>query len=166
MQLSSLLEILANARQIATHAKSMGIVVHSTPGRPVIDHIGAALADCILQAGLNYSTVVRPRVDRIKTGYPLAASLSGVKAIIDSGQITDFLCWRHPAKLSRFVRLVALLCKDDVEKVSDLRDWLMRTCARDRMMSLHGVGPKTYDYLCCLVGIDRVAVDRHVIPNL
>jgi endonuclease III len=56
-----------------------------------------------------------------------------------------------------------LLCVDDVEKVSDLRDWLMRTSARDRMLSLHGVGPKTFDYLCCLVGIDRIAVDRHVI---
>jgi hypothetical protein len=163
MPLSSPLEILASARQIATHAESMGIVVHATPVRPAIDHIGAALADCILQAGLNYRTVVRPRVERIQTVYPLAASLSGVKAIIDSGQITDFLCWHHHSKLSRFMGLVGLLCGDDVEKVSDLRDWLMHTSARDRMMSLHGVGPKTFDYLCCLVGIDRIAVDRHVI---
>ena len=163
MPLSSLLDILASTRQIATHAESKGIAVHTTPVRPVIDHIGAALADCILQAGLNYRTVVRPRVERIKTSYPLAANLSGVKAVIDSGQIADFLCWHHPEKLSRFGGLVSLLCVDDVEKVSDLRDWLMRTSARDRMLSLHGVGPKTFDYLCCIVGIDRIAVDRHVI---
>ena len=43
-----------------------------------------------------------------------------------------------------------------------MREWLKDAPSRDRLLSLHGVGPKTYDYVCCLVGIDRIAVDRHV----
>jgi endonuclease III len=45
---------------------------------------------------------------------------------------------------------------------NELKLWLNRSDARDHLLSLHGIGPKTYDYLCCLVGIDCIAVDRHV----
>ncbi len=120
------------------------------------------LADCSLQAGLNYRTVVWPRVQRIQINYPLAAKLSGVKAIVEDGQTADFLAWKHPEKLSRFAGLVALLDSDAVETISDVREWLKRARSRDRLLSVHGIGPKTYDYMCCMVGIDRIAVDRHV----
>ncbi|MEJ0023255.1 MAG: hypothetical protein WDN76_07345 [Alphaproteobacteria bacterium] len=30
------------------------------------------------------------------------------------------------------------------------------------MLAINGVGPKTYDYLACLVGVDCIAVDRHI----
>jgi hypothetical protein len=162
MPSSPLLEVLASARQIASHAVGLGISARAMPSRPAVDHIGAVLADCILQAGLNYRTVVRPRVKRIQANYPSAARLSGVKAIVDGGEASDFLCWKHAEKLSRFSGLVALLGADSVEEVSDLREWLNQTRARERFLSLHGIGPKTYDYVCCLVGIDRIAVDRHV----
>jgi hypothetical protein len=157
-----LLEVLASARQVASHAESLGVVAYAMPTRPTVNHIGAVLADCILQAGLNYRTVVGPRVKRIQVNYPLAARLSGVKAIIDDGQTPDFLCWKHPVKLSRFVGLVTLLGAENIDDVRDLREWLKDAPSRDRLLSLHGVGPKTYDYVCCLVGIDRIAVDRHV----
>ncbi len=162
MPSSALLEVLACARQVATHAERLGIVVNATPPRPAGSHVGAVLADAALQAGLNYRTVVRPRVDRIQGNYPDAARLSGVKAIIEEGMVSDFLLWKHPAKVSRFTRLAGLLNLDSVEDINDLRRWLKHRSARDQLLSLHGVGPKTYDYMCCLVGIDCIAVDRHI----
>jgi hypothetical protein len=162
MQSSALLEVLACARKVATHAERLGIVVNATPPRPPANHLGAVLADAVLQAGLNYRTVVRPRVDRIQTRYPHAARLSGVKAIIQEGLVPDFLLWKHPAKVSRFTRLAGLVSADSVEDTGDLRQWLKHRGTRDQVLSLHGIGPKTYDYMCCLVGIDRIAVDRHV----
>lgn len=159
---SPVLEILASARRVATHAERLGVVAHALPTRPTLDHIGAVLADCVLQAGLNYRTVVRPRVNRIRIAYPDSARLSGVKGIIGEGRAAEFLCWKHPAKLSRFVSLVELLDGEDVERTTDLRGWLRYARARDRLLCIPGVGPKTFDYLCCLVGLDRIAVDRHV----
>jgi hypothetical protein len=49
-----------------------------------------------------------------------------------------------------------------IETSVELRGWLCLSSARQHLLSLNGIGPKTYDYLCCLVGIDCIAIDRHV----
>jgi len=156
------LEVLACARQIAGHAERLGIEVEATFCRPSVNHLGAVLADSVLQSGLNYRTVVRPRIDRINVDFPHAARLSGVIAIINDGLIFDFLLWRHPIKILRFTQLAAVLGAARVEDTDDLRQWLKDGKARDTLLALNGVGPKTYDYMCCLVGIDCIPIDRHI----
>lgn len=158
----TVLESLSRARAIANYAERQGIFFSSIPQRASTSHMGAALADAILQSGLNYRAVVRPRVDRILATYPDAAFLPGLRNILKRGGASEFLNWRHVTKITRFVHLVALLEADGVECVGDLRSWLGRRGARDRLLELHGIGPKTYDYICCLVGMDHIAVDRHV----
>ena len=162
MSCATVLKSLSQARAIADYAKQLGISVTSAPRRASTCHIGAALADTVLQSGLNYRTVVRPRVYRIQVAYPEATVLSGVREIVKQGKASEFLKWRHPAKITRFVHLVALLDADGVECAGDLRRWLEARGARDRLLGLHGIGPKTYDYICCLVGMDCIAVDRHL----
>lgn len=156
------LEALVNARQIASHAQRLGVTVQVPSTRHASEHIGAVLADCILQAGLNYRTVVWPRVQRIQINYPMTTTLSKVKEIVDDGRAPEFLAWNHPVKVSRFSELVDVLSAYGVEDVSDLKEWLNLRDSRDRMLRINGVGPKTFDYMCCLVGIDRIAVDRHI----
>lgn len=162
MSSDPVLQTLSSARQIADHAHRVGIAVRATNPRPSSAHVGAVLADCILQAGLNYRTVVKARIDRIVINFPEASRLSGVRKIIESGRIGEFLLWHHPTKITRFLDLVRFLNIDGVDDVSDLRSWLVQTGARNRLLSLHGIGPKTYDYLCCLTGVDCIAVDRHI----
>jgi hypothetical protein len=159
---ASVLKSLSRARAVADHAERLGIAVTTAHGRSSTYHVGAALADAVLQSGLNYRTVVRPRVDRIQTTYPEAALLPGVRAIVEQGRTNEFLDWRHPAKITRFIHVVSLLDADGVECAGGLRQWLEGRRARNRLLGLHGIGPKTYDYLCCLVGMDCIAVDRHV----
>src|SRR5438270_9800289 len=105
---------------------------------------------------------MRYGVERIRRTYPEAATVSGVKDIVEQGRANEFLDWRHPAKITRFVQFVAILNSDGVECARDLRRWLRGCGARNRLLRLHGIGPKTYDYICCLVGMDCIAVDRHV----
>lgn len=159
---SAVLERLSRARAIADHAGKLGVLSTSVPQRSSTSHVGAALADAVLQSGLNYKTVVKPRVDRIQAHYPEAAILSGVTKIVQQGKAYEFLGWRHPTKISRFIHIVALLDADGVDCAVDLRRWLDRKDSRDRLLGLHGIGPKTYDYICCLIGMDCIAVDRHV----
>jgi hypothetical protein len=159
---AAVLEQLAFARRIADHANRLG--AHSllfTP-RAASDHLGALLADAVLQAGVNYKTVVRMRITRIESQFPETATLSGVIALIERGGAGDFMLWKHPTKVTRFESLAKFLAMQGIETSVELRGWLCLSSARQHLLSLNGIGPKTYDYLCCLVGIDCIAIDRHV----
>jgi hypothetical protein len=120
------------------------------------------LADAVLQAGLNYETVVRMRVMRIESQFPETATLSGLIELIERGGASDLLLWKHPTKLTRFVCLAKFLAMRGIETTDELKRWLCVSGARTDLLRLNGIGPKTCDYLCCLVGIDGVAVDRHL----
>lgn len=156
------LQNLSSARRIADYADRLGVFNSDIDDRPVQSHVGAILADAILQAGMNYRSVVRVRVERIFGEYPQAATLSGVMSLIENDAASAFLSWNHPEKVRRFVVLAQFLAMQRVETADDMRVWLVQKAARQGLLDLSGVGPKTYDYLCGLVGIDSVAIDRHV----
>jgi hypothetical protein len=157
-----ILGTIACARLIVTHAERIGIGHGPSILPGPVNHLGAVLADSVLQAGLNYRTIVKVRVDRIQHLFPEAATLSGLFASIQRKGVSDFLLWYHPTKLDRFISLAELLRTHDIEDVSRLRTWLMSREARNWLLATKGIGPKTVDYLCNLVGIDCVAVDRHL----
>ena len=85
------LEVLSLARKIANHASALGVGQVHRIQRPCICHLGAIMADAILQSGVNYRTVVYPRVVVILNQYPETCSLKGVKAIIHTGRLTEYL---------------------------------------------------------------------------
>ncbi|WP_422650335.1 hypothetical protein [Cupriavidus sp. H18C1] len=82
--------------------------------------------------------------------------------LIEARETGAFLNWRHHEKVARFEALVVFLRARGVEDLQDLRTQLMLEAFRRAMQTLHGIGPKTVDYMGCLVGIDSIAVDRHV----
>jgi hypothetical protein len=156
------LEQLSSARRIADHANRLGVDRSPLPRRLASEHLGAVLADAVLQAGVNYQTVVQTRVNRIELHFPEAATLSGIIAVIERDGASDFLLWKHPTKVMRFVSLAELLAVKGIDSTLELKTWLCFSGARRDLLDLHGIGPKTCDYLCFLVGIDCVAIDRHV----
>lgn len=158
----SAIEILQVARSIANHAKNQGALFEVRSPRDICDHIGAVLADSVLQAGLNYMTVVRPRVQTILRMHPNHVTISSLVSLIKSGETSTFLNWRHHEKVSRFEALVAFLQRAGIEDVQDLRLSLASNEFCDAIQTINGIGPKTVDYMGCLVGIDSIAVDRHV----
>jgi hypothetical protein len=162
MQPSVILEELTYARRIANYADGLGI--HNVPVKPRVasSHLGAVLADAVLQAGVSYRTVVRTRIDRIHSRFPEAATLSGLITILEQQGVADFLLWSHPIKSLRFESLTQLLATQGIGTTFELKRWLNRSDMRTQLLSVRGIGPKTCDYLSCLVGIDCIAVDRHV----
>src|SRR5690606_5476698 len=62
----------------------------------------------------------------------------------------------------RFEQLVIFLQRWGVESVQDLRVGLTSDEFCNAIQAVNGIGPKTVDYMACLVGIDSIAVDRHV----
>lgn len=156
------LEILVSARKVANFAASEGIEVDSVWCRPTYEHIGAVFADSILQAGLNYATVVRPRVDHILRNFLFADNVAALIEIIEAGETKSFLNWTHETKIKRFEALVRAADKYSVSSVDDLRSLLTTQDFEKYLLTINGVGPKTYDYMSCLVGIESIAVDRHI----
>ncbi|CAG2128901.1 hypothetical protein [Cupriavidus plantarum] len=154
--------VLMAARRIADCARDEGALAEQNIPRATCGHLGAVLADSVLQAGLNYATVVRPRVLAILRTYPQLGTVSALLGLIEARGTGDFLSWRHHEKVARFEALVAFLKAWGVEDVQDLRAQLTLEAFRSAMQTLHGIGPKTVDYMGCLVGIESIAVDRHV----
>jgi endonuclease III len=156
-------EMLAAARRVVDMAERLGFESgRGTQQRRVSDHMGSVLADAVLQAGVNYRTVVQPRVERILRTYPSAQDLDGTREIIQAGSVEDFLLWKHCEKIGRFVRVCDLLASQQVGTTRELAAWLNAKRNRDVLLGVSGVGPKTVDYLSCLVGVDAIAVDRHI----
>ncbi|KQT23093.1 MULTISPECIES: hypothetical protein [unclassified Bradyrhizobium] len=156
------LSALSSARLVAQLAQEKGVIGRNPSCRKPLHHVGAVLADAALQAGLNYRTVVKVRIDRIVQEFPEASTLSGMFNVISSIGAAEFLRWQHPTKVSRFVCLGELLRSEGVNDFHQLRRWLQHPPCRGKLLAIHGVGPKTADYLCSLVGLDFIAVDRHI----
>jgi hypothetical protein len=116
----------------------------------------------VLQAGLSYRSVVMPRVARILMEFPDADCVSALICLVKKGNTAHLLDWQHPTKVERFERLVDFLHRSEVDTTDDIRTVLKSDMFCANLQSLNGVGPKTTDYMACLVGIDSIAVDRHI----
>jgi len=125
-------------------------------------HMGATLSDAILQAGLNYNTVVKPRVLRLLHNFPRATTTSKFLDLIDEFGAEHLLNWKHPEKPTRLITIANSFYVRSIETENYLRDWLQSPDNAMDLESIRVVGPKTVDYLKMLVGIPAVAVDRHI----
>jgi 3-methyladenine DNA glycosylase/8-oxoguanine DNA glycosylase len=137
----------------------------STPPPPVAggtSHVGAVLADAVLQAGMNYMGFVAPRVKRVEEEYPTAASISGLIEILTTTDAGTVLNCRNGRKCRTFSELAQLLAGEGIESTEDLRGWLQGDGARAKLLAVHGVAVKTAAYLRLLVGLESVAIDVHL----
>ncbi len=150
-------------------ARRIADLVARTPGfrlqvltGPVYAHMGATICDAILQAGLNYRTVVAPRIRQLTRQWPTARRTSAFAGLIRRHGVGTVLRWRDPEKPRRIVELTEFLAAAGVETEDDLREWMQPQRNAADLRSRRGIGPKTFDYLKRLVGIPTIAVDRHI----
>lgn len=129
-------------------------------------HIGATVADAILQANNNYKTHVKPRVNRILAQYPSARTTSSIQSLLRSVPAAEFLGWRGIDRAQRFSRVFDLFAAEGIENEEDLREWLSLDSNLPRLRAIKGIGPKTIDYFKILVGMSTSAIDRHLLSFL
>jgi 3-methyladenine DNA glycosylase/8-oxoguanine DNA glycosylase len=150
------------ASVLAEFVRSLDDFPDTTSIRPSHDHMGATISDCILQAGLNYRTVVAPRLRRLRREWPEAATTSGFLAVLVELGGCRLLHWQDAEKPRRVLDLTRLLVERRVETETELRRWVLEPENEAALRAIKGVGPKTVDYLKTLVGLPCVAVDRHM----
>jgi hypothetical protein len=85
-------------------------------------HIGATVADAVLQANNWYKTHVKPRVNRILAQYPEACTTTSLLSLLTSMSIKDFLNWRGEDRAERFYRVVPFQVRGhrDRDRLADL----------------------------------------------
>jgi hypothetical protein len=151
------------AQKLASYINGLhGFVFENEMG--TYQHIGATLTDVIFQPGINYHTAVEPRVKKIK-GNANASTISGLQFLFRKNNAEEFFNWKG-RKPRGFLGIVSFLAKEEVETEEDLKSWLLVPGNPERLKLLSGFSDKTIDYLKILVGIQSVAVDRHLITML
>jgi len=131
----------------------------------VYDHMGAVLTDAILQAGLNYKTVVLPRVQKVYS-IPEAKTTSGFLTVLEQNGANKLLNWSNPEKPNRLLAITRFFQAENIETADELRTWLQNEANIPRLKQQRGVGDKTADYFKILVGLSTSAIDRHIFKFL
>jgi hypothetical protein len=129
-------------------------------------HMGATLADAVLQRGIEYKTVVAPRIKAIVGAYPEATTTSAFSRVVSEHGAAQVLDWSEGQKPQTLLALIRLLLEYGVETEDDLRAWLERPENLELLQRIKGIKDKTTDYLQILVGIQTVAVDMHLFDFL
>jgi hypothetical protein len=128
-------------------------------------HMGATIADSILQANNRYSSV-EPRVSRILTRWPKATTVTAVLDVLAVVSATGFLNWQGKDRAHRFCEVLRLLKAEGVESESDFRTWLEKDSSLSKLRAISGIGPKTIDYFRIMVGLQGTAIDRRLLGFL
>ena len=129
-------------------------------------HLGAVLTDIVLQAGLNYKTVVLPRVLRVYKNYNDAHYLNGLINTVDDIGLEIFLNWKNQIKLKRFQSIIEYLIENSIQTTTELLVHLNKDSNLESFLSIQGIGHKTIDYFFKLMHVETIAVDRHIINFL
>jgi hypothetical protein len=153
------------AEQLARYIRSLPGFERYTPGGHY-GHVGATLANAVLQSNNNYERNVRPRIARIRKEYASDTNLQDLNRLLGKITTQEFLGWNGTRKPQTFKDLVKLLGRKGVNTEDDLRRWLQRSDSEAKLRSIPFVGQKTVDYLKILVGLDEEAIDRHLLGFL
>ncbi|MEJ8818564.1 hypothetical protein [Lacibacter sp. H407] len=154
--------LLKDARILANYVNSLNYSEFEYSPTIPYNHIGALYTDIILQAGLNYNTVVRPRVAKVYNLFPEANTVSGFLDVINKFGLKYVISWRDEKKADRILSLINFSITNDIETENDFKKFLLAEGNRLKVLDLSGIGPKTIDYALKLLCVDTVAVDRHI----
>jgi hypothetical protein len=130
------------------------------------NHMGATLADAVLQRGIDYEAVVEPRLRNLTAAYPEATTTSAFALVLERDGVSKVLDWADGPKPQTLMALVKVLQENGIETEEDLRLWLEIPESVIRLQEIKGIKDKTTDYLKILVGVQTVAVDLHLFAFL
>jgi endonuclease III len=152
------------ARKLANYIITLenDFTFYSSNNKFNYNHIGALLTNIVLQAGLNYNSVVKPRVNKLLLLYPEINTTKKFKDLIDHQGLSNLIDWQHHIKLNRIYELIQFLLANNINTCVDFKIYLLESSNHQKLMEINGVGPKTVDYLLKLLNFDVVAVDRHI----
>ena len=113
---------------------------------PYRDHIGALFTDAILQAGVNYRSVVRPRVESVLMRFPEADTVTAFSKVLNRYGVREVLHWNNTAKIHRMEDLVSFCSFHSIDTAEDLTYFLNSELGEEQLKEINGIGNKTCEY--------------------
>ncbi|MHC1735255.1 MAG: hypothetical protein AB9921_06235 [Erysipelotrichaceae bacterium] len=156
----------ADTEKLIEFIKRQNFHFDSSYDRCVYQHMSAVITDSILQAGMNYSRVVLPRIQKLIEVYYDFRTTEDFIVLFQSMQLSQLLNWHNEVKIGRIINLTMFFYEQKISNITDLKCWLNNDANSSSLQQISGVGPKTVDYLKKLVGIDSFAIDRHLFKFL
>jgi hypothetical protein len=153
-------------------AETVAVYIRTHPTFVIVDsmeqyhHMGATLADAVLQRGIDYKSVVEPRIKRLLAAYSKATTTSAFARVVTEQGAAQVLDWSEGQKPQTMTALINLLLENGIETEDELKAWLERPDNIRLLQRIKGIKDRTADYLQILVGIQTVAVDMHLFDFL
>ena len=127
------------------------------------NNMGATIIDGVLQAGLNYKNVVKPRVDKFKNENRDVKTTTEFYNLINSQDLSELINFKGD-KVERIYTLVKFLKNEKVETEVDFYNFLSNNDNLLALSNLKGIKSKTIDYFKILTGHkETLAVDSRLI---
>ena len=126
-------------------------------------NIGATIIDAILQPGINYKNVVKPRVNKFLNDYSDKTTLKQFEDIISNMSIEQIINWKKGKKTEIILKLITLLREENVQTEEDFREWISKDVNIKKIKNISGIKCKTVDYIKILLGLNTNAIDRHLL---
>ena len=124
---------------------------------PVQRHMGALIMDACIQAGLDYDTVVKPRVDTVAND----PELSTAEGVMKNPERMLKAAVDHPQKKECIMQLASFFRQNRINTVIALR--MKYWDIRNSLTNIKFINYKTRDYIGLLAGVsDVVAIDRYL----
>lgn len=157
------MNLAVEARRLADYIQYLNLPSEDAPNtQHAYTHIGALYTNIVLQAGLNYRTVVQPRVMYVLSNFPEGETVTGFLEVIEKRSIEVVMKWEHPEKVLRMQNILKFSMERSINTCNDLAKFLSDESNHESFLSIKGVGNKTLDYTMKLLNFDTVAVDRHI----
>ena len=129
-------------------------------------NMAATLTDSVLQAGMNYKSVVYPRVYNILNKYSDYSTTCDFIILFQTIPIEEIIQWKNKRKQNTICKLAWFLYNQNINTEDDLAKWILDDKNADRLLEINGVGRKTIDYLKLLSGQQAIPIDRHMFQFL
>lgn len=127
------------------------------------NNMGATIIDGILQAGLNYKNVVKPRVDKFKNEHRTVKTTTDFYNLISTNDLSELINMKGQ-KIERIHTLVKFLKNEKIETEDDFYTWLLNNDNLLALSNLKGIKGKTIDYLKILTGHkESIAIDSRLL---
>lgn len=128
--------------------------------------MGAIITDSVLQAGLNYKTVVFPRIKSLLNKFGDYPTTTDFVLLINLFSLENLIAFKNERKLKCIWHISKYFQEQRIETEQQLAFWMYKKENTQNLLSIYGVGPKTIDYMKKLIGLDSLAIDRHLISFL
>lgn len=153
-----------------TYLQSQGITAPE-PVKQGWDHVGGIAIDAALQARQSYVKVVLPRVTDFINTYPEASTTSGFLDLIRRQNLKDLIQFQSDNRVTIAHEIATCFSNRGLETAVDIRDCVQVFDDKSDLMKdlrrIHGVGPKTTNYIGVLIGDpDSFAIDSRIFRVL